>query len=159
MRQFNDFDLRGDLDWFCELFEEYIKIKIIFDEYVGEVNFGCLYWFLFYCNIVFWVENVCKILDYENGVFICKLVDIMKQLWEDDKLVLVIVCNDVGCLVCEVFEKRGQLEKFGLKMRVMELMGEVDENVWWESLCVLGGWLQYSFDMKQGEVELWCMLS
>ena len=70
----------------------------------------------------------------------------MKKPWENDKAVLAIACNDVGALVKEVPEKRGQLEKLGLKTRVMELMGEADENVRWESLKALGGWLKYSFE-------------
>ncbi|KAK4682119.1 H(+)-transporting V1 sector ATPase subunit H [Podospora pseudoanserina] len=147
-RQFNDPDLREDLDRLRELLEEYTKTKTTFDEYVGEVNSGRLHWSPPHRNTVFWAENARKILDYENGALIRKLVDIMKQPWEDDKSVLAIACNDVGCLVREVPEKRGQLEKLGLKTRVMELMGEADENVRWESLRALGGWLQYSFDTK-----------
>ena len=72
----------------------------------------------------------------------------MKKPWDNDKAVLAIACNDVGCLVREVPERRAQLEKLGLKTRVMELMAEGDENVRWESLRALGGWLQYSFDSK-----------
>lgn len=147
-RQFNDPDLREDLDRLRELLEEYTKTKTTFDEYVGEVNSGRLHWSPPHRNTVFWTENARKILDYENGALIRKLVDIIKQPWEDDKSVLAIACNDVGCLVREVPEKRGQLEKLGLKTRVMELMGEADENVRWESLRALGGWLQYSFDTK-----------
>ena len=77
-----------------------------------------------------------------------RLAEIMAKSWESDKAVLAIACNDVGCLVREVPEKRSQLEKLGLKTRVMELMAEGDENVRWESLRALGGWLQYSFDSK-----------
>lgn len=59
---------------------------------------------------------------------------------------LAIGCNDVACLVREVPEKRPFLEKVGLKARVMELMGEADESVRWESLRATGEWLRYSFD-------------
>ena len=43
-------------------------------------------------------------------------------------------------------EKRSQLEKIGLKARVMELMADKDEGVRWESLRAVGEWLRYSFD-------------
>ncbi|KAK4117340.1 ARM repeat-containing protein [Canariomyces notabilis] len=145
-RQFSDPDLREDMDKLRELLEEYTKTKTTFDEYVGELNSGHLRWSPPHRNTVFWAENARKILEYENGALIRKLADIMKKPWDNDKAVLAIACNDIGCLVREVPEKRSQLERYGLKTRVMELMGEADENVRWESLRALGGWLQYSFD-------------
>jgi V-type H+-transporting ATPase subunit H len=147
-RQFADPDLREDMDRLRELLEEYTKTKTTFDEYVGELNSGHLRWSPPHRNTVFWAENARKILDYENGALVRRLADIMKKPWDNDKAVLAIACNDIGCLVREVPEKRGQLERLGLKTRVMELMAEPDENVRWESLRALGGWLQYSFDTK-----------
>ncbi|KAL2269830.1 hypothetical protein VTJ83DRAFT_2014 [Remersonia thermophila] len=145
-RQFTDPDLREDLDKLRELVDEYTKTKTTFDEYVGELNSGHLRWSPPHRSEVFWAENARKILDHENGELVRRLADIMKKPWDNDKAVLAIACNDVGCLVREVPEKRGQLEKLGLKTRIMELMGEADENVRWESLRALGGWLQYSFE-------------
>ena len=147
-RQFADPDLREDMDRLRELLDEYTKTKTTFDEYVGELNSGHLRWSPPHRNTVFWAENARKILDYENGALVRRLADIMKKPWDNDKAVLAIACNDIGCLVREVPEKRGQLERLGLKTRVMELMAEADENVRWESLRALGGWLQYSFDTK-----------
>ncbi|KAK3956406.1 armadillo-type protein [Pseudoneurospora amorphoporcata] len=147
-RQFTDPDLVEDRDQLRELVEEYTKTKTTFDEYVAEVNSGHLRWSPPHRSTVFWAENARKILDYENGEIIRKLAEIMEKPWENDKAVLAIACNDVGCLVREVPEKRGQLERYGLKTRIMGLMGEADENVRWESLRALGGWLQYSFDTK-----------
>lgn len=147
-RQFTDPDLVEDRDKLRELVEEYTKTKTTFDEYVAEVNSGHLRWSPPHRSTVFWAENARKILDYENGEIVRKLADIMKKPWENDKAVLAIACNDIGFLVREVPEKRSQLERYGLKTRIMELMGEADENVRWESLRALGGWLQYSFDTK-----------
>jgi V-type H+-transporting ATPase subunit H len=145
-RQFADPDLREDMDKLRELVDEYTRTKTTFDEYVGEVNSGHLRWSPPHKSEVFWAENARKILDYENGELVRKLAEIMKKPWDNDKAVLAIACNDIGCLVREVPEKRAQLEKLGLKTRIMELMGEADENVRWESLRALGGWLQYSFE-------------
>lgn len=147
-RQFTDPDLVEDRDQLRELVEEYTKTKTTFDEYVAEVNSGHLRWSPPHRSTVFWAENARKILDYENGEIVRKLAEIMQKPWENDKAVLAIACNDVGFLVREVPEKRSQLERYGLKTRIMELMGEADENVRWESLRALGGWLQYSFDTK-----------
>lgn len=145
-RHLTDPDLLEDLEALKEMLEEYTKTKTTFDEYVAEVQSGHLRWSPPHRNTVFWAENARKILDFENGEIPRKLAEIMSQPWDNDKQVLAIACNDVGCLVKEVPEKRHQLEKIGLKRRVMELMQSEDENVRWESLRALGGWLKYSFE-------------
>jgi V-type H+-transporting ATPase subunit H len=147
-RHLTDPDLVEDLQNLKEMLEEYAKTKTTFDEYVAEVNSGHLRWSPPHRSQVFWAENARRILEFENGEIPRKLAEIMKKPWETDKQVLAIACNDIGCIVREVPEKRYQLEKIGLKTRVMELMGEADENVRWESLRALGGWLKYSFDSK-----------
>jgi V-type H+-transporting ATPase subunit H len=145
-RHLTDTDLLEDLEALKEMLEEYTKTKTTFDEYVAEVQSGHLRWSPPHRNAVFWAENARKILDFENGEIPRKLAEIMQKPWDNDKQVLAIACNDVGSLVKEVPEKRYQLEKLGLKRRVMELMQSEDENVRWESLRALGGWLKYSFE-------------
>ncbi|KAI0398619.1 armadillo-type protein [Xylariaceae sp. FL0594] len=145
-RHLTDPDLQEDLDKLKEMLEEYQKTKTTFDEYVAEVQSGHLRWSPPHRHQVFWAENARKILEHENGEIPRKLAEIMKKPWENDKAVLAIACNDIGCLVREVPEKRHQLEKLGLKTRIMELMQDSDENVRWESLRALGGWLKYSFE-------------
>ncbi|KAI0599336.1 ARM repeat-containing protein [Biscogniauxia sp. FL1348] len=145
-RHLTDPDLQEDLEKLKEMLEEYTKTKTTFDEYVAEVQSGHLRWSPPHRHQVFWTENARKIFEFENGEIPRKLADIMKKPWENDKAVLAIACNDVGNLVKEVPEKRHQLEKLGLKTRIMELMQDSDENVRWESLRALGGWLKYSFE-------------
>ncbi|KAI1373649.1 ARM repeat-containing protein [Hypoxylon crocopeplum] len=145
-RHLTDPDLQEDLDKLKETLEEYQKTKTTFDEYAAEVQSGHLRWSPPHRHQTFWVENSRKILEFENGEIPRKLADIMKKPWENDKAVLAIACNDIGCLVREVPEKRYQLEKLGIKTRIMELMQDSDENVRWESLRALGGWLKYSFE-------------
>lgn len=145
-RHLTDPDLQEDLASLKDMLEEYTKTKTTFDEYVAEVQSGHLRWSPPHRNTVFWAENARKIIDYENGELLKKMAEIMSKPWDNDKAVLAIACNDVGNLVREVPEKRGTLEKLGLKTRVMQLMGEADENVRWESLRALGGWLKYSFE-------------
>jgi V-type H+-transporting ATPase subunit H len=145
-RHLTDPDLQDDLDRLKEMLEEYRTTKTTFDEYVAEVRSGHLRWSPPHRNATFWAENSRKILELETGEIPRKLAEIMKKPWENDKAVLAIACNDVGALVKEVPEKRFQLEKLGLKTRIMELMQDSDENVRWESLRALGGWLKYSFE-------------
>ncbi|KAB5580968.1 armadillo-type protein [Coniochaeta sp. 2T2.1] len=147
-RQLSDPDLLSDLSALREMLDEYTRTKTTFDEYVAEVHTGHLRWSPPHRNTVFWAENARKILEHENGDLIKRLAEIMGKSWEGDKAVLAIACNDVGNLVREVPEMRSRLERAGLKTRVMELMGDSDEVVRWESLKALGGWLKYSFDTK-----------
>jgi V-type H+-transporting ATPase subunit H len=147
-RQLSDPDLLEELSQLRDMLEEYTKTKTTFDEYVAEVHSGHLRWSPPHRSTVFWAENARKIVDHENGDLVKRLAEIMAKPWDQDKAVLAIACNDIGNLVREVPEKRYQLEKLGLKTRVMELMGEADEAVRWESLRALGGWLKYSFDTK-----------
>ncbi|KAG5980357.1 hypothetical protein E4U55_004116 [Claviceps digitariae] len=147
-RHMTDPDLLEDLQSLKDLLEEYTKTKTTFDEYIAEVNSGHLRWSPPHRSQVFWAENARKILDFENGEVLRKMAEIMQKPWENDKQVLAIACNDIGCLVKEVPERRYQLEKAGLKTRVMELMQSDDENVRWESLRALGGWLKYSFEQN-----------
>jgi V-type H+-transporting ATPase subunit H len=147
-RHLTDQDLLDDLDKLKETLEEYTKTQTTFDEYAAEVNAGHLRWSPPHRNPTFWAENARKILDHEKGQLPKKLAEIMSKSWDNDKQVLAIACNDVAWLVKEVPEKRTQLEKLGLKTRIMELMTEKDESIRWESLNALSGWLKYSFETK-----------
>ncbi|CAK7212148.1 H(+)-transporting V1 sector ATPase subunit H [Sporothrix bragantina] len=147
-RQHADPDLQDDLQQLRDLLDEYTATKTTFDEYVAEVNTGHLRWSPPHRSTVFWAENARRIFEEDNGATPRKLAAIMAKPWDNDKAVLAIACNDIGALVREVPEKRSTLEKLGLKTRVMQLMGEADEAVRWESLQALGGWLKYSFETK-----------
>ena len=147
-RHLSDQDLLEDLQNLTEMLEEYTKTQTTFDEYAAEVNAGHLRWSPPHRSPTFWAENARKILDYEKGELPKKLAEIMGKPWDSDKQVLAIACNDVAWLVKEVPERRQQLEKLGLKTRIMELMAEKDESVRWESLNALSGWLKYSFETK-----------
>jgi V-type H+-transporting ATPase subunit H len=137
-----------DLKALSELLDEYTKNKTTFDEYAAEIESGHLRWSPPHRSPTFWAENSRRILDHDKGELPKKLAEIMGKAWDNDKQVLAIACNDIGWLVKEVPEKRSQLEKLGLKARVMELMVEPDETVRWEALNALSGWLKYSFETK-----------
>lgn len=142
-RHLTDPDLVEDLTALADMLEEYTKTQTTFDEYAAEVNGGHLRWSPPHRNAVFWRDNARKIL--EDKELPRKLAEIIGKNWDNDKKVLAIACNDIGNLVKEVPEKRSDLEKLGLKTRVMELMNEADETVRWEALRAVGEWLRYSF--------------
>ncbi|KAL2858344.1 vacuolar ATP synthase subunit H [Aspergillus pseudodeflectus] len=145
-RHLTDPDLLEDLKYLSEILEEYTKTQTTFDQYAAELQSGHLRWSPPHRNPTFWKENARRILDESNGALPKKLAEIISKAWENDKQVLAIACNDVGHLVKELPERRAQLEKLGLKTRVMELMADKDESVRWESLRAVGEWLRYTFD-------------
>lgn len=145
-RHLSDPDLLEDVRSLAQIIDDYTKTQTTFDEYAAEINSGHLQWSPPHRNPIFWAENARKILEYESGALPKKLSEIMAKPWENDKQVLAIACNDIGSIVKEVPEKRLQLEKLGLKRRVMELMQEPDESVRWESLNALSGWLRYGLE-------------
>lgn len=144
-RHLSDEDLLEDLEALKTMLEDYTKNQTTFDEYADEVNSGHLRWSPPHRNPTFWRENARKILE-DKAELPKKLAEILGKSWDQDKKVLAIGCNDVGNLVREVPEHRGQLEKLGLKVRIMELMNDADESVRWESLKAVGEWMRYSFE-------------
>ena len=147
-RHLTDEDLLEDLESLKTMVEEYTKTQTTFDEYAAEVNSGHLRWSPPHKNETFWRENAQRIIEEEKGAICKKLAEIMGKDWANDKQVLAIGCSDVANLVKICPEKRTQLEKFGLKARVMSLMQDENETVRWESLRAVGEWLRYSFDSK-----------
>ncbi|KAM3418343.1 V-type proton ATPase subunit H [Cercospora zeina] len=147
-RHLTDEDLLEDLESLKNMVEEYTKTQTTFDEYSAEVNSGHLRWSPPHKNEAFWRENAQRIIEEEKGALCKKLAEIMSKDWANDKQVLAIGCSDVANLVKVCPEKRTQLEKFGLKSRVMALMQDENETVRWESLRAVGEWLRYSFEHR-----------
>ncbi|KAF9889227.1 H(+)-transporting V1 sector ATPase subunit H [Aspergillus nanangensis] len=145
-RHLTDPDLLEDLKSLSEMLDEYTKTQTTFDQYAAELQSGHLRWSPPHRNPTFWKDNARRILDDANGALPRKLAEILSKSWDNDKQVLAIGCNDVGHLVKALPERRAQLEKLGLKARVMELMADKDEAVRWESLRAVGEWLRYTFD-------------
>ena len=145
-RHLTDTDLLDDLKTLTEMLDEYTSSQTTFDEYAAEVLNSKLRWSPPHKDEGFWRENARRIVEEDKGAIPKKLAEILGKEWADDKVVLAIACNDVGWLVKEAADKRSQLERLGIKSRVMELMQDKDEAVQWESLRAVGEWLRYSFD-------------
>ncbi|KAL8694349.1 MAG: hypothetical protein Q9218_000986 [Villophora microphyllina] len=145
-RHLTDPDLLEDLETLTSMLADYTSSQTTFDEYASEVHTGHLRWSPPHRDANFWRDNARKILDENQAELPKQLMEIMQKKWENDKQVLAIACNDVAWLVKEAPEKRVQLEKLGVKARVMELMTDENEGVRWESLRAVGEWLRYSFE-------------
>lgn len=145
-RHLTDPDLLEDLESLIELLDDYTKTQTTLDEYAAEVESGHLRWSPPHRSETFWRDNARKIIDDDGGELLKKLAEIAEKKWDGDKGVLAIACNDVGWLVKEVPDRKGKLEKLGLKRRCLELMQESDEGVRWEALRAVGEWLRYNSD-------------
>lgn len=145
-RHLNDTDLLDDLRALTEQVEEYTKTQTTFSEYAAEVQSGHLRWSPPHRSDTFWRDNAQRIIEEDHGALPKKLADILSKEWAQDRSVLAIGCNDVAQLVKHAPDRRAQLEKLGLKMRVMALMQSPEEAVRWESLRAVGEWLRYSFE-------------
>lgn len=148
-RHLTDPDLLEDLDSITTLMKDYTSSQTTFSEYSAEVHSGHLRWSPPHKNADFWRENARQIIEEEKGELCKKLAEILSKDWQNDKQVLAIGCNDVAFLVKECPEKRQQLDRMGLKARVMVLMQDENESVRWESLRAVGEWLRYSVDQQQ----------
>lgn len=147
-RHLTDEDLLEDLENLTTMVDDYTKTQTTLDEYAGEVKSGHLRWSPPHKDATFWSENAQRIIEDDKGALCKKLAEILSKDWQNDKQVLAIGCNDVAFLVKECPQKRQQLERMGLKSRVMALMQDENESVRWESLRAVGEWLRYSFDSK-----------
>ena len=145
-RHLTDEDLKADLESLDEMMTDYTSSQTTFSEYAAEVRSGHLRWSPPHKNAEFWRENARQVIDEEKGELCKKLAEILSKEWANDKQVLAIGCNDVAFLCKECPDKRQQLEKMGLKARVMSLMQDESEMVRWESLRAVGEWLRYSIE-------------
>jgi V-type H+-transporting ATPase subunit H len=147
-RNLTDQDLLEDLDNLVAMVDDYTKTQTTLDEYAAEVQSGHLRWSPPHKDQAFWRENALRVVEENKGELCKKLAEILSKDWQNDKQVLAIGCSDVAYLVKECPTKRQQLEKYGLKTRIMALMQDENETVRWESLRAVGEWLRYSFDSQ-----------
>ncbi|PNS21075.1 V-type proton ATPase subunit H [Sphaceloma murrayae] len=145
-RHLNDTDALDDLKALSGLLTEYTKTQTTFDEYAAELNSGHLRWSPPHRDEGFWRDNAKRIVEEDKGALVKKLAEVLAKDWEQDRTVLAVGANDVAWLVKVCPEKRGQLEKLGLKARVMDLMQSGEEAVRWEALRAVGEWLRYTFE-------------
>ncbi|KAK6529315.1 H(+)-transporting V1 sector ATPase subunit H [Arthrobotrys megalospora] len=142
-RKFTDPDLTADLDTCLSALESFQLTQTNFDEYATEIRSGHLSWTPPHRNQDFWKKNARRIMEENNGELVQCLARVLRE--SDEKLVLAVAAHDVGVLVKEVPEKRRVWDGVMVKARVMELMGDSDPEVRYESLKAVQEFLRYAF--------------
>jgi len=143
-RKFQDPDLTSDIDTCLTALENFQLTQTNFDEYATEIRSGHLSWTPPHRNEDFWKKNARKIMEENNGELVKCLGRVLRE--SNEKVVLAVAAHDVGVLVKEVPEKRRVWDgEVGVKARVMELMGDSDPEVRYESLKAVQEFLRYAF--------------
>ncbi|EPS42783.1 hypothetical protein H072_3111 [Dactylellina haptotyla CBS 200.50] len=142
-RKFNDPDLTADLDSCLSSLESFQMTQTTFDEYATEIRSGHLSWSPPHRNQDFWKKHARRIMEEAGGELPQCLARVLKE--SDEKIVLAVAAHDVGVLVKEVPEKRRVWDGLMVKARVMELMGDSDPEVRYESLKAVQEFLRYAF--------------
>jgi V-type H+-transporting ATPase subunit H len=142
-RKFVDPDLTADLDTCVQALESFQMTQTNFDEYATEIRSGHLSWTPPHRNDDFWKKNARKIMEDNNGELVKCLATVLQE--SKEKVVLAVAAHDVGVLVKEVPEKRRVWDGLQVKARVMELMGDSDPEVRYESLKAVQEFLRYAF--------------
>ncbi|KAF3910274.1 hypothetical protein ABW21_db0205415 [Orbilia brochopaga] len=142
-RKFADPDLTADLDASLEALEAFQLTQTNFDEYATEIRSGHLSWTPPHHSQDFWKKNARRIMEENGGELVNCLARALRE--SDDKVVLAVAAHDVGILVKEVPEKRRVWDTAMVKARVMELMGDSDPEVRYESLKAVQEFLRYAF--------------
>ncbi|KAK6542071.1 H(+)-transporting V1 sector ATPase subunit H [Orbilia ellipsospora] len=142
-RKFTDPDLTADLETCLNALESFQMTQTNFDEYATEIRSGHLSWTPPHRNQDFWKKNARRIMEDNNGELVQCLARVLKE--SDEKIALAVAAHDVGVLVKEVPEKRRVWDGLRVKARVMELMGDSDPEVRYESLKAVQEFLRYAF--------------
>ncbi|EGX49944.1 hypothetical protein AOL_s00076g585 [Orbilia oligospora ATCC 24927] len=142
-RKFTDPDLTTDLETSLTALETFQLTQTNFDEYATEIRSGHLSWTPPHRNQDFWKKNARRIMEENNGELVQCLARWLRE--SEEKLVLAVAAHDVGVLVKEVPEKRRVWDGVMVKARVMELMGDSDPEVRYESLKAVQEFLRYAF--------------
>ncbi|KAF3080649.1 H(+)-transporting V1 sector ATPase subunit H [Orbilia oligospora] len=142
-RKFTDPDLTTDLETSLTALETFQLTQTNFDEYATEIRSGHLSWTPPHRNQDFWKKNARRIMEENNGELVQCLARWLRE--SQEKLVLAVAAHDVGVLVKEVPEKRRVWDGVRVKARVMELMGDSDPEVRYESLKAVQEFLRYAF--------------
>ncbi|KAF3935853.1 hypothetical protein ABW19_dt0204381 [Dactylella cylindrospora] len=142
-RKFTDPDLTADLDTCLSSLESFQMTQTNFDEYATEIKSGHLSWTPPHRNQDFWKKHARRIMEEGNGELPKALARVLME--SSEKGVLAVAAHDVGVLVKEVPEKRRVWDGLRVKARIMELMGDSDPEVRYESLKAVQEFLRYAF--------------
>lgn len=130
-RQWQDPDIKEDLEYLTDVLTARKKEMTSFDEYVTEVESGHLTWSPPHKSDEFWSSNASSLSKDDN-----KLVKQLARILATSKepVVLAVACHDIGAFVKSYPEGRNIVQKIGAKSKILELMGSGDSELRYEAL-------------------------
>jgi V-type H+-transporting ATPase subunit H len=130
-KDFDDIELKEDLDFLVKQLDESMQEVSSFDEYAQELKSNRLEWSPVHKSDKFWRENAGRLNDnnYELLRILASLLNI-----DGDPLVLAVAAHDIGEYVRCHPRGRKILEQLGCKTRVMQLMLHADSSVKYQAL-------------------------
>merc|ERR1719460_2890940 len=121
--KWRDAELYDDIRELVQLINSEVKELSNFDRYMKELESGSLTWGFIHSS-KFFGENVMK---FENGEF--KALKLLANLLSSDNATtLAVACHDIGEFVSLHPLGKKQVNRLGVKERVMELMGSQEQD-------------------------------
>ncbi|XP_065193460.1 V-type proton ATPase subunit H-like [Sycon ciliatum] len=133
-KQWQDEDIRDDVESLQEKLEEYLLDLSSFDEYLSEVRSGRLQWTPVHKSDKFWRENAQRLNEKNHEV-----LKILTQLLQEsqDSTVLQVAAHDFGEYVRHYPRGKKVLDSLGGKQLIMGLMNHADGQVRYEALVAV----------------------
>lgn len=130
-RQWQDPDIKEDLDYLTAQLTARKEEMTSFDEYITEVESGKLSWTPPHKSEEFWSANASSLTKNDN-----KLVKDLARILStsQEPIVLAVACHDIGAFVKNYPEGRNVVQKIGAKGKVLELMASGDSELRYEAL-------------------------
>lgn len=141
-RKWADDELKADLDFLRDTFQNHFDSMSTFDEYESEIIGKRLRWSPPHKSEVFWKQNI-QHFKQDNFKVLKPLANILTAS-STDNVSLAVGCNDVGHIVNELPESVSVFQKLGTKMRVMQLMNHADADVRYEALKATQAFMAHS---------------
>lgn len=125
-QQFDDDDIRKDLNMLADALENELARMSSFEVYKAEVLSGGLGWTPAHLDETFWLENVGKLERNQQEVLRC-LIHLLHE--SNDETVLAVACHDLAQFMRFHPHGRAIAQSLGVKTRLMQLMVSGDGDV------------------------------
>ncbi|KAL5257676.1 hypothetical protein ACHWQZ_G012559 [Mnemiopsis leidyi] len=125
-KNWKDEDIKEDVEHVKGVLDEMLQDMSTFDSYLAEVKSGKLEWSPLHTNPAFWRENAQKLNQNDHEVL--RMIRILLKD-EQDPTTLAVCAHDVGEYVRHYPVGKYNIEKLGLKERVVCLLDNDDPKV------------------------------
>lgn len=125
-KNWKDEDIKEDVEHVKNVLDEMLQDMSTFDSYLAEVKSGKLEWSPLHTNPAFWRENAQKLNQNDHEVL--RMIRILLKE-EQDTTTLAVCAHDVGEYVRHYPVGKYNIEKLGLKERVVALLENDDPKV------------------------------